>query len=58
MQRVEVLRQGLEDFLNIMLQSPMTAGDDSLCAFLEIPPVAALHGLVSNAGLQVGFFAT
>ena len=45
-QRVEAIRQGLEDFINILLTKPETAGDEALCAFLQIPAVAALHGLV------------
>ena len=45
-QRVEIIRRGLEDFINILLTQPPTAGDEAVCAFLQIPAVAALHGLV------------
>ena len=46
LQRIEAVRRGLEDFINLLLSNAETAGDEYLCAFLEIPPVAALHGLV------------
>ena len=52
-QRVEIIRRGLEDFINTLLSYPGTAGDSSVCAFLEIPPVAALHGLVSPVEVKV-----
>jgi len=46
LQRIEAVRRGLEDFINLLLSNAETAGDEYLCAFLGIPPVAALHGLV------------
>jgi hypothetical protein len=45
-QRVETVKQGLEEFINILLTKPATAGDEALCTFLNVPPVAVLYGLV------------
>jgi hypothetical protein len=42
--RIEAIRRGLEDYFNALLGAPETAGDEVLCAFLEIPPVVALFG--------------
>ena len=44
-QRIEAVRQGLEDFINSLLSRAEVAGDPSLCAFLEVPSCATLHGL-------------